>query len=198
MGVDLSEVFGPEKPEPKLEPTLKNIVGIVYKDSTIDNGPWIAGGMPRQILLGESDFSDIDVWFNNKYQQEKIYQDLDNAFGRVMYEVFSSENACTYQIGDYKVQLIKRSFYKNINDVFDSFDFTCCQIAIDHELVPYGPGISDAKHYQLKLNKFDGKAFLARYAKYVGYGYEMNPQEFIKIIENPEINYEFDGSVLGY
>jgi len=32
----------------------------------------------------------------------------------------------------------------------------------------------------------------------VGYGYVMDPEEFLKIIERKDINYEFDGSVFGY
>jgi hypothetical protein len=115
-----------------------------------------------------------------------------------MYETFNSENAVTYQLGNYKVQLIRRAYYPTVDDVFKSFDFTCCQVAVDKELQAYGPGVDDAKNNKLKLNHYDNKAFLARYAKYVGYGYVMDPEEFLEIIERKDINYEFDGSVLGY
>lgn len=198
--MDLVEIFGftAKDNTPKLEPTLQNIIQQIYLQTSERNGPWIAGGMGRQIVLGEKNFNDIDVWFKDKQQLEQIYNRLSDAFGYQMYEKFASDNAMTYRIGDYNVQLIKRRWYPSLAAVFADFDFTCCQVAVNDDLTAYGPGVEDAKNYVLKLNRFDDKAFLARYAKYVGYGYVMNPDEFIQIIENNSMNYEFDGSTLGY
>jgi len=199
MGINLIEIFGdsPMTRKPEKRPSLENIVNEIYHD-TDEQGPWIAGGMGRQIALGENNFADIDVWFNSQFQFEKVKRHLESVFGYDMYENFSSDNAITFNVGDYKVQLIRRAYYKNIDEVFANFDFTCCQVAVDKDLKIYGPGIGDAQNYRLKLNKFDNQGFLARYAKYVGYGYVMDNEEFIDIIENREINYEFDGSVFGY
>ncbi len=201
--MNLTEIFeifstGSTKNKPKLEPTLSNIVQVIYQQSTERSGPWIAGGMGRQIALGENNFNDIDIWFKDKQQFEEMYNKLSDMFGYSMYEKFSSDNAQTYRIGDHNVQLIKRKWYPSLDAVFADFDFTCCQVAVDDDLTAYGPGIEDAKNYVLKLNRFDEKAFLARYAKYVGYGYAMDPDAFIQIIENNTMNYEFDGSTLGY
>lgn len=182
--------------KPKIKPTLENIVSVVYKSG--DQGPWIAGGCGRQVVVNDRMFNDIDVWFRTVYQLEQTKLRLDNAFGYEMYETYNSGNAATYQIGDYKVQLIRRAYYNTVEDVFNSFDFTCCQVALDENLKPYGPGITDAVEKRLVLNHYDPKAFLARYAKYVGYGYVMDPEKFIEIIDREDINYEFDGSVFGY
>ncbi len=186
----------PKENKPKVAATLENIVGLIYDQD--DSGPWIAGGCGRQVALGETKFNDIDVWFKNVFQFERTKDRLNDAFGYEMYETYNSENATTYQIGDYKVQLIRRAYYASVDEVFENFDFTCCQIALDRNLQPYGPGLEDAGSFRLVLNKYDPKAFLARYAKYVGYGYVMDPEEFLKIIERKDINYEFDGSVFGY
>ncbi len=198
--IEVFEAFGVKAKDntPKLEPTLENIVRQIYLHSTERAGPWIAGGMGRQIVLGEKKFNDIDVWFRDKFQFEEVYNRLSDQFGYNMYEKFSSDNAQTYQIGDHNVQLILRKWYPSLDAVFADFDFTCCQVAVNDDLTAYGPGVEDAKNYALKLNRFDERAFLARYAKYVGYGYVMNPDEFIQIIENNTMNYEFDGSTLGY
>ena len=198
---DLSEIFVTNdriRNTPKQNPTLENIVNVIYRGSTERSGPWIAGGCGRQVAIGEHNFNDIDVWFRDIFQFEQIKDRLNDEFGYEMYESFNSENAVTYQIGNLKVQLIRRAYYPSLDDVFKTFDFTCCQVALDDDLTAYGPGIEDAKAMRLVLNKLDTKAFLARYAKYVGYGYVMDPEEFIKIIENKDINYEFDGSVFGY
>jgi hypothetical protein len=188
----------PKEHKPTLEATLSNIVQTIYQKSTEKSGPWIVGGMGRQMLLGETNFNDIDIWFRDKQQYDETLTRLSNAFGYKMYEKFASENAMTYKIDDFTVQLIKRNWYPSLDAVFADFDFTCCQVAVDDNLTAYGPGVEDAKNYVLKLNKLDEKAFLARYAKYVGYGYVMDPDDFMQIIENQPLNYEFDGSVLGY
>ena len=181
-----------------IKPTLQNIVDTIYKDSTQAQGPWIAGGMGRQLVLGETNFADIDVWFNNPMSYEHCMLRLNNTFGNYMYETYTSDNAITYTVGDFKVQLIRRAYYKSLDEVFANFDFTCCQIAVDRNFYTYGPGIEDAKNYVLRLNKLDSRGFLARYAKYVGYGYTMPSDEFLDIINNEEINYEFDPTILRY
>lgn len=182
------------------EPSLKNIVDTIYKDSTQEQGPWIAGGMGRQLAVNPTcqEFADIDVWFSGPTIYEQCMIRLNNTFGNYMYETFSSDNAKTYTIGDYKVQLIRRAYYDSLDDVFDSFDFTCCQVAVDQNFKLSGPGLDDARNNVLKLNKLDLRGFLARYAKYVGYGYVMPNEEFLDIINNEEINYEFDPATLGY
>lgn len=198
--IEIFESFGvtAKDNKPRLDVTLSNIVQTIYQKSTEKSGPWIVGGMGRQLALGETNFNDIDVWFRDKEQYTEVYNRLSDAFGYKMYENFSSDNAMTYKIDHFKVQLIKRKWYPSLAAVFADFDFTCCQVAVDDNLTAYGPGLEDAKNYVLKVNRLDEKAFLARYAKYVGYGYVMDPDDFMQIIENQPLNYEFDGSVLGY
>jgi hypothetical protein len=196
---DLTILFGSETSDrnrPKVKPTLENIVDLIYKHD--DLGPWIAGGCGRQVVLGEHKFNDIDVWFKNSFQFEQTRARLNDAFGYEMYETYTSENAVTYQVGDYKVQLIRRAYYPNVDAVFNSFDFTCCQVGLDKNLQPYGPGVEDARSNKLVMNNYDPKAFLARYAKYVGYGYVMDPDQFVEILNREDLNYEFDASVFGY
>jgi hypothetical protein len=194
----LFDIF--QTPKAGEKPTLQNIVDTIYDHSTQEHGPWIAGGMGRQLAIDPTDttFADIDVWFSSLASYERCTVRLNHIFGNYMYESFASDNAMTYTVGDFKVQLIRRAYYKSVEDVFANFDFTCCQVAVDRDLKTYGPGISDARNYVLKLNKLDLRGFLARYAKYVGYGYTMPNKEFLDIIDNEEINYEFDATSLGY
>ncbi len=206
MYTNLTELFGAltkteyEKHFGNEPPTLKNIVNVIYKNSSSEHGPWIAGGMGRQLAIDPTcqEFADIDVWFNNATSHDQCVNRLNFAFGNTMYETFSSDNAKTYTVGDYKVQLIRRAYYDSLDEVFANFDFTCCQVAVDKDFKLSGPGLADARNNVLKLNKLDCRGFLARYAKYVGYGYVMPNEEFLDIINNEEINYEFDATTLGY
>ena len=183
-----------------IKPTVQNIVDTIYKDSTPEQGPWIAGGMGRKLALDPTcqEFADIDVWFPDSKIFDQCLSRLQVAFGNIMYETFVSSNAQTYTIGDYKVQLIRRSYYDSLDEVFANFDFTCCQVSVDKDFKLSGPGLVDARNNVLKVNKLDCRGFLARYAKYVGYGYVMPNEEFLSIINNEEINYEFDATTLGY
>ena len=197
--LDVFQDFEPEvRKEPKLHPTLKNIISVIYNKGTERTGPWIAGGMGRQIVLGETSFNDVDIWFRDRTQMEEVHARLLDSFGSEVVEKYTSNNALTYKIGDHTVQLIRRRWYPSLAAVFADFDFTCCQIAVDDDLTAYGPGKEDAKNYVLRLNRLDPQAFLARYAKYLGYGYKMEPAEFLDIIENNTLNYEFDGTTMGY
>jgi len=195
---DLFDSAATRKDKPKVPITLTNILRLIYQGSSERSGPWIAGGMGRQLAIGETNFNDIDVWFKDREQLIQVQERLQDAFGYEMYEKFASDNAMTYKAGNYTIQLIKRKWYPSLDAVFADFDFTCCQVAVDDDMTAYGPGIEDAKNKVLRVNRFDDKAFLARYAKYVGYGYVMDPDAFIKIIENNTMNYDFDGATLGY
>lgn len=194
-----SDPLAAKKPvKSKTEPSLKNIVDCILEGSTVQSGPWIAGGMGRQLAIGETKFNDVDVWFSNQLQMDQLTRKLFDTFAADIYESFNSNNALTLQVGDQKVQLIKKEFYPSVNHVFDRFDFTCCQVGVLQDLSIYGPGVDDAKSRELRVSRLDPRAFIARYAKYIGYGYVMNPDKFIEILENEELNYEFDGSTLDY
>lgn len=186
--------------KPSTKPTLANILNSIYKTGTDATGPWIAGGMGRQLALdsGAVQFADIDVWFSSAASYEQCMLRLCKEFENDISETFTSDNAKTYTIGEHKVQLIRRAYYSSLADVFDNFDFTCCQVAVDRNFKISGPGIEDARNFVLRLNRLDTRGFLARYAKYVGYGYTMDNSTFLNIIDNEEINYEFDAATLGY
>lgn len=181
-------------------PTIENIVQNIYATATPEHGPWIAGGMPRTLVLDNTatEFADIDVWFKCPEQLETCRLHLLNVYKSYIYESWISDNALTYNIGEHKVQLVRHRYFDSVQAVFDYFDFTCCQIALDKNGKPYGPGIQDAKDYVLRVNKIVNDAFLARYAKYIGYGYVMNNEDFLNVINNQDINYEFDGPTVSY
>jgi len=177
---------------------IEDIISTLLKN-TDHRGPWIAGGMGRQLALGEKDFNDIDVWFNNVRQFELTRKTLTETFTNNVHLTHKSDNAETYHVGNHKVQLITKTFFKDIDHLFNHFDFTCCQIAVNKDMSICGPGIEDARSYLLKVNKLNHENFLARYAKYIGYGYRMNTEDVLDILENcKELIYEFDASAFDY
>jgi hypothetical protein len=181
------------------DPTLKGIVDVVFSQPNFEPGPWIAGGAARQLVLGETEFNDIDIWFSCQRQLDLIRARLSEVYGSRVWMEHSSDNAETFDVGGFKVQLIKKKFFNSIDEVFDGFDFTCCQLAMDRNLQIYGPGKQDAVDRRLRVHRLNKDSFLARYAKYVGYGYSMPNEEFLDWINKThDINYKFDGAAFGY
>lgn len=184
--------------KPKVHfPEVKEILETILQDKT-QIGPWVAGGMGRQIAVGETTFNDIDIWFNSSRQFHEVKERLFSKYEKCTLQVYDTDNAETCYVGNQKLQLIKRQWFNSIEHVFEHFDFSCCQIAVNEDLSLYGPGIDDAKNYVLKTKRVDTKTFLARYGKYVSYGYKMDPEEFLNTINENEVAYEFDGSTFGY
>jgi len=179
--------------------TFNTFVKFYHDFSNQEFGPWIAGGCGRQLSLGENDFNDVDVWFSSRSQYDYFRLKMQEHFGNNIYRVYDSENAETWEGQGIKVQLIKKQFFSSVDAVFDYFDFTCCQVAVDRDGQVYGPGLMDARNRLLKINRLDPDNFIIRYAKYVSYGYVMDNKEFLDILENhKEINYDFDGTFTHY
>lgn len=113
----------------------------------------IAGGAARQIFLGEKlGSTDIDLYFPNSisYEGAALYF-LNNRFKRY----HRSDNAEGFYIeyeGQNKAQLIRKTFTANPQEIFDSFDLTCCMFAIKNDEIYYTE--QAAEHAQKKLMVF--------------------------------------------
>jgi hypothetical protein len=90
---------------------------------------WIAGGAPRRLLYGRDlDKADVDFFFRNAstfLEYEKIIKKQGAEL------VIKTGRANTYRLDGVLLQLIKRSYYGNLVELFYDFDFTVCQVAYD-------------------------------------------------------------------
>lgn len=140
----------------------------------METGPWIAGGAVLAWYEGRSvGESDIDVWFRDKEQFEKVQSQF-----QFMNKAAETENAITYNVdvtsknGRTKIQLIRNRFYESAQAVIDSFDISVCQLATDGNCFILGP--MTAKDVREKNLRFVGRLkpeMLKRYVKYTAYGY---------------------------
>lgn len=95
-------------------------------DITLVDGSCIAGGAVRQWFTGREGISDIDIFFQNESALKSfIAQSLPSNTAPVHQTV----NADTYLKGEQVIQCIKLKYFVDIQELFDSFDFTCCQFA---------------------------------------------------------------------
>lgn len=88
---------------------------------------WIAGGAARRRFRMEK-LSDIDLFFRNEEALSEFKKKTKLTF------VSESKNCLSYKTNDgIPVQAIKVRYYNDLDELFDSFDYTLCQFAITNE-----------------------------------------------------------------
>lgn len=93
-------------------------------------GVYLAGGAVRTMLTNEP-VVDFDLFFDSADtadRVEKYIATLKNAN-----EIFRCQKGelITYQIRSFKIQLIKKTYHPNIEDLLARFDFTICKFGFD-------------------------------------------------------------------
>jgi hypothetical protein len=106
--------------------------------------------------------------------------------------VYNSDNAVTLNLSladsnrGYRIQLIRKRWYKTAEEVINSFDFTVCQILTDGDRILFGPTSAEdvknklVRHNALKPIQDD---VIKRIIKYVCYGYNLD-RELSEYIRN--------------
>lgn len=150
-------------------------------------GPWITGGAIRRLISGEKLDSDVDFFFNTQEQFDnfcKIAQSLaaepgvEREFNKT-FKIKVSEKDIVI------VQGIKHKFYKNIDELLDSFDFTICQFAFDNVFVYTGNmSLVDLYHKKLVTNQITyGVSSMRRALKYTNQGFTMCSGSMKELLE---------------
>lgn len=98
-------------------------------------GAWIAGGAVRRMVLDEPLGDDIDVFFKS----EKAFWKFQYLLGCADHAHFieKTERRAIFQLRDQshtvKADLVNARYFDGPQAIFDDFDLTCCQFAIDGE-----------------------------------------------------------------
>lgn len=157
-----------------LEKYLKHNTELYENVRRIVSEGIIAGGAARQIFLGEQfgstdvdfyfpTFGIFDAWSSNLCRQGyRVYSSTSKAQG---YEIVS--------LNDIKLQLIATVFSDNSQEIFDTYDFTCCMFAIKDTQIYYTEEAAEhARKKQLVLqNKDNSRDLYNRVGKYLKKGY---------------------------
>ena len=155
----------------------------------------------------EKDFDKMNKLFTNAYEistsidsvlpkfaVKKTYETVNSDI--LITDRHASENAVTYSVTIsgashplWKVQLIKRRFYKNIEAVIEDFDITVCQIATDS----YNK-IATSKHFAedvaAKRLRFVNMtpSSAKRLIKYWTYGFTPTDEDVQSVIDCPDLD----------
>ena len=145
-----------------IDDTLLTEVVNAVGGCNLQNGPWIAGGTARRLWhrLPWIDH-DVDVFFPNVKSWQDAHRTMDILVGKQASElahnspknlsVFGLEykewcpskhvttNATTFNVKilniKLRIQLIYRQYYKDLQDLWATFDFTVCKFATDGHVV---------------------------------------------------------------
>lgn len=147
-----------------VDPEFKRLMSVIGQTS-MDQGPWIAGGCARRLWFGKDwKAHDVDVFFRNREDHGSMSEHLtaivensivsDHSVDELKWSgdlnlapkssspIHRTENAISYklQIGPIypnvvSVQLIRKAFYGSISEVLERFDFTACKFATDGKII---------------------------------------------------------------
>ncbi len=190
--------------KPITDKTYRRLIARYVSNCNFNTGAWIAGGSVRKVWFDLPwEHQDIDMFFSSQTQfelmqtelTEKLPSDntateplfLDLNFNNIAvktarYSEYETDNAVTYTIYTdsefdhqmFKIQAIKRYFPSNINELFQSFDFTVTQFATDGKImVTTRQALKDCEERRLQMIKGTSRPINAlRTIKYSAYGFE--------------------------
>lgn len=172
-------------------------VSIISPD--LKNGPWIAGGAPLRWYQGKPvGESDIDIFCRDSLQADEVLTRIKD-YGRWT-EKFNSENAVTVGYWSkeafatqWTLQIIKRRYFKSIEDVIRSFDLTVCEIGTcgnEWELGPFTARDIRKKNLRFKLPLQPDS--VKRLTKYWIYGYRPVNGTIDSIVNDPNSKWAYN------
>lgn len=196
----------------KISDPLISAIGTIIDGFDIDRGPWISGGTARRLWYNMPyESHDIDIFFPNSEQwknaDESLYSYITiestrgvvNKLLRFMgfkddlsctSSVHRSQNSTTYELmvnnKKIKVQLIKKYYGENLNDVWKNFDFNICKFATDGQtLVANHLALDDCEKKVIHRNPDSiTMVDVKRVIKYSIYGFTPSTEICKEIIEN--------------
>lgn len=165
----------------RLEEFAPAIMDIVGETDAV-----IAGGAIRSVFCSE-DINDIDIYPSNAEEALSLYESLNNNATSV---AFSSKSITFFHsAGKDKsvlVQLIIFDYFKDVADLFNTFDFTCCMGAYSpkyKKFILHDDFLADNLAKSLNFNM--GTRFplmsLVRLKKYTDKGFTVSKREVFKM-----------------
>jgi hypothetical protein len=164
-------------------------------------GPWLAGGALLRTYTGKPLDSDVDVFFQSKEQLEQYIAELSlksykgaaedrKSNHYTVKDMIVSEWHTTitvnYMDRDWKIQCVSFVYFKDIGELFDSFDFDVCMLAYDGTEVFVSPTTFDAiANKKTKLVKINYPSVtLKRLVKYMRHGYDVDDSDVMALAKS--------------
>lgn len=136
----------------------------------INKGAWIAGGAVRNMVSGKKHDSDYDLFFKSEMARNEQLETLSKA-GFI--QVRSGANFRELRRENLIVQAISFEYHPTLESLFEKFDFTICQFAIEGDFVVTTPeAMTDLAAMRLVCHKITFPvATIRRLLKYQNKGF---------------------------
>lgn len=164
------------------EQRLYNELPSQYRDMIQHYDCWLAGGAILSLVVG-SEINDFDLYFKTKYDAFEFYEELNGTLISVTDKsivVKRHNNGKTYIFN-----LIIFKYFDYAQDIFDSFDFTCCKAAWTGKKFIYDskfmPDVASRRISYTPSFRYP-IASLLRVYKYQKKGFTISRNEMLKII----------------
>lgn len=156
----------------KLEKIVKDIKNVL-ESSNVQVPFFIAGGSVYSIISCNDQYEDIDVFFYNREDCEKVTSNPDWTSKAAA----NTDNALTMVFHNVaqKIQFVKLHVGE-INDVFKTFDFNCSKCAITSDMVIHND-MDSSDPIDVNLNMINGMV-VDRYFKYTRKKKAQDPDDY--------------------
>jgi hypothetical protein len=139
-------------------------------------GPWVAGGSVRRLIMDIPQDSDFDFFFASSDQLAAFKNELEAKGAK---KVSENEFNITYRVPsqdklpELKVQLIRVSYQTSLEETIKPFDFSLCQCGFDGTDLVFGQyTLFDLGRRRLVPENITyGVSSLRRMIKYIKQGY---------------------------
>ena len=157
---------------------LKREIGKTY-DTLKKYDCFLAGGAVTSIFTGK-DINDFDLYFKSSTE---LYEFMTNEHP---YLLFASDKAFTFKIDSNEFQAIFFRYFDKAEDIFETFDFSCCMGAYDfkqEKFILHDDFILDNAQRTLRYNVKTSFPIVSarRLKKYADKGYAISVVDSTKL-----------------
>ena len=140
---------------------------------------WIAGGSIKDYLMKGYISNDIDIYFSNREDFQKVSDSLINPFGELKEVIFENKNCKKIKYKNLTLDLIKiHSISPEV--CISNFDFTICSVALtENKFYHHKNFYNDLKNKKLRSINPNPETIIQRIDKYSKLGFKMDKKEFI-------------------
>lgn len=155
--------------------------GIINSVPGLDQNCWVAGSAAMALNDGESEYNDIDIFF----ETEESFLNVKNIL--MLNDKFEfaieTDQAVTFSYHEYatSIQLIKVSF-EPMAKIFERFDIKNCKIAYNPVLDIWLDKREEATDNTLVFSCFENSSIM-RIFKYLYKGFNISQEDLEKVIE---------------
>lgn len=144
---------------------------------------FVAGGTITSLFTNNK-INDLDIYFRDEKScikfVEECWEDSNDWINML------TKKSVLMRVDDKEIQVIHFKYFKNIEEIFDTFDFTVCMGAFDFEMEQFILHSDFMKHNSQRIIKFNkNTAFpivsLLRVQKYNKKFYTISKPEFLRI-----------------